>query len=934
MTTPFSRLATPTGSQTPSSYTYGDSVSDTDWIAHTAHTNLSPATYQENAIDNVSSLKDLLSSLIESQVPGPQLYRLKTEFGILEEGGQSEIFGVGMNTQEILAEATRCGQLEQDAWPVDKIVIKRHRPRKTSSYGLGSQFLAARREILALAPSRFRDSPNIVQLKGWGLCLDTLEDKAPGPRTFQMPLLILERASCDLEVFVQGPSRASNSLLLGLCRDIGNGLAALHAEGFTHGDLKPKNVLIFETLTGWIAKLCDFGCALQKVEDVDAPDDSFPKEPHPRPRYLGTDGWKPPEAASPGTLDLNHEDWKLCDVYVFGLVVWSVFCKSGKPPLEGSRIEPDIALRRARQDIETRKSILGSYSGTILRVLEETLRRPRERSFRPWIHLRQPIRSLGFAMRLARGIFDPRMMENIRIRAGSKQSQPYFRRVNASRVHRPLRPIEKREIDKHLVSKANTELVISESTNSGDEGPSIITLRRRTTSSVEETTEIWTAISRCFSGPAKPTRLYYWARRRSDVSLALWNDVGHDVSSNFLEVALKSDPAVDTVTLAWLCRGEVGAWEVENLQPNFETWGAILGTSFLSESERLERFLLLLQSGAQVEKLMPTSPSWDDPVQRTILFEYVRNCRKVTVDLVMKEVCSQFRRVLNSPRIKESTKAHLMPAASRNREELGRGLVENSALQDFVTEVNLAVVKHLLDPKLAAYVDLSGPQMIAESNGVYEDEFVRDAMEIIELFDRALNRRQSSGGPQQTTREPDQRVAAGWDTHRIEDRSKASGKLATYLLSPQVQPFRRTGLTDNRYIYHHPKSHSYTTRVPTAGLGTETIVRIGYLDPSQGAHSVNVAYFLPTIAQTADLDPGRFPSYTDEWYSLESQYMWPPPYDPLGAIPNSWNIPSFADRVDPQLLPMLVWRILRTTPMVLIIAGLRLLPLLLLLRQK
>lgn len=126
MTTPFSRLATPTGLQTPSSYTYGDPTSDTDLITHTAQTNLSPATYQENRIENVSSLKDLLSSLIESQVPGPQLYRLKPEFSILEEGGQSEIFGVGVNTQETLAEAMRCGQLERDARPVEKIVIKRH----------------------------------------------------------------------------------------------------------------------------------------------------------------------------------------------------------------------------------------------------------------------------------------------------------------------------------------------------------------------------------------------------------------------------------------------------------------------------------------------------------------------------------------------------------------------------------------------------------------------------------------------------------------------------------------------------------------------------------------------------------------------------------------------------------------------------------------
>ena len=80
-------------------------------------------------------------------------------------------------------------------------------------------------------------------------------------------------------------------------------------------------------------------------------------------------------------------------------------------------------------------------------------------------------------------------------------------------------------------------------------------------------------------------------------------------------------------------------------------------------------------------------------------------------------------------------------ACSQLRQGVGQGLVENSALQDFVTEINPAAIKHLLDPKLAAYVDLTGPRTVVGSKELYESEFVRDAMEIIDLFDRALIRR-------------------------------------------------------------------------------------------------------------------------------------------------------------------------------------------------
>lgn len=41
--------------------------------------------------------------------------------------------------------------------------------------------------------------------------------------------------------------------LLGI--DVGHGLQSLHENHFTHGDLKPENVLVFQTHDGCVAKL-------------------------------------------------------------------------------------------------------------------------------------------------------------------------------------------------------------------------------------------------------------------------------------------------------------------------------------------------------------------------------------------------------------------------------------------------------------------------------------------------------------------------------------------------------------------------------------------------------------------------------------------------------------------------------------------------------
>ncbi|RYP64823.1 hypothetical protein DL771_008603 [Monosporascus sp. 5C6A] len=107
-----------------------------------------------------------------------------------------------------------------------------------------------------------------------------------------------------------------------LCIDIGHGLGAIHRHRFSHGDLKPENILVFRpgttgSNTRWVAKICDFGSSSGEDEDPSSTGQ----------RYMGTEVWRPPQEQIKNSL--SAEDLRKCDIYVYGLVVWSAFCLKG-----------------------------------------------------------------------------------------------------------------------------------------------------------------------------------------------------------------------------------------------------------------------------------------------------------------------------------------------------------------------------------------------------------------------------------------------------------------------------------------------------------------------------------------------------------------------------------------------------------------------------
>jgi serine/threonine protein kinase len=157
-------------------------------------------------------------------------------------------------------------------------------------------------EFSALAHPPLLHHPNIVKLLGmaWG--------NNPFSSSMKLPVLIMEYAEHGtlkdlLKRRTLTPAQR-NSLAL----DIALGLKQLHSCSIVHGDIKPKNVLIFSHRERrYIAKLADFG-----FSTVDSESELV---------WLpGTFTWRAPEA----TRLVPKEQAHRTDIYSLGLVIWSI----------------------------------------------------------------------------------------------------------------------------------------------------------------------------------------------------------------------------------------------------------------------------------------------------------------------------------------------------------------------------------------------------------------------------------------------------------------------------------------------------------------------------------------------------------------------------------------------------------------------------------
>lgn len=114
-------------------------------------------------------------------------------------------------------------------------------------------------------------------------------------------------------------------------------------------------------------------------------------------------------------------------------------------------------------------------------------------------------------------------------------------------------------------------------------------------------------------------------------------------------------PPVEINTLAWLCRGAIGRVEVNFLGGSFETWQSIIDPEFgsngtrLDESERLDRFLLLVVFGAHVEERLRGGHVG------SIFSAYIQSCRPAIAPVIISEVLRRLADVQKKPCISSST---------------------------------------------------------------------------------------------------------------------------------------------------------------------------------------------------------------------------------------------------------------------------------------
>ncbi|KAH6894463.1 hypothetical protein B0T10DRAFT_603954 [Thelonectria olida] len=879
--------------------------------------------------DHVAVLSRLLKTLEENEVPGPQLFRLHKEFSKpLGEGSEGNVRCINI---EGAAQYHKLDKRIRSKWPFELIAIKQHRKlrdgRQTRARravsaepdrnNLAARFVAAECEVLALSPSLFRNHPNIVQLKGWGLCLDTIEDgECPCCGPLQVPLLVLERAEMNLSQFLrqhfsepaeyrnldleQGipnslsvpsnysrPSRydpgmttwdsLASWITVGedryegvrqLCIDIGHGLEALHQNKFTHGDLKPENILMFRNGTNWTAKLCDFGCARG---EINAPASGRQPQKQREP-YHGTEGWLPP--AHEADADHDFDGLRRCDIYVYGLVVWSCFYLEGEPPENPSLARAKSTGKRFQDRWKWFSPKRRRLNESINRVFECTLcPNKSERGPAPWRELQRGQQTITRAKNDPRGqSTTSRREEDSQVLPSSHQDSGNTRRYDllpeqkmayrrrrwwirtCAAVENELNRTQE-GIDDTSDSKFAKDLEEDPSNGANMEEDETAT---RVTSTVRHPDDdlfcnqpFETAIRREESQslhrelldvlgrlPAEHSfvDLYCLARFRSRIPLAWWQESG--AHTNMVEIALRFTPEIDICTLSWLCKGPIGNFEVASLFPHF--FARILSSKFrghaLDESARLDRFLLLFRSGARIEKEFSVSRWRSGCEPLSVLAWFLSECRPATHPVVIKEI---YRRVYQA----QTTEYMAASTLDYIRSPVG----DSSPEQWSRLQRDLSLVGKNL-PRVWAQIMNASP--------ISPDTTTR-AVENTPLL-------------------PSPSLPPGWKRH-----GDCRGN-------------------DNQQCFEDKYTHSFTLEQPRVSLMEIRQLKIGFLDPKIGgscyldlAHYITPGMSLGS-SKTFDMNiTNRFPIYDDVWFSEEWRTV-PPRDDVLRKVK---EITPFSTRI-------------------------------------
>ncbi|KAL8811900.1 MAG: hypothetical protein Q9223_007426 [Gallowayella weberi] len=592
--------------------------------AHTTPTSISsfhkkyPSTLPSNRPSSESSAHQVLSDLkslvndlekFKNETPGPKLIRLQREFcDRLGHGGQGNVYGVSAEFKKTALELQDMPydqRTKHSAIFWTKCVVKHLRTDQRRN-----DVRHAYREIRPLCHPRLQRHPNIVNLVSWGLSLDALETVSLN--SLSTPLLILERAHCDLAQFIKSEDYeiASFDVLCDICLGVGRGLDSVHSTGMIHGDLKLENILLFpkETSTGrWVAKLCDFGAALTDSQNS---------------RYLGTDTWLPPECyeniivgkAMPGSLIP-------CDIFVYGLVIWATFIGISFSPIHNDQqIEGGAYIVRnvGRQQFYAKavQSVTAKYStarSNVHRLLagltDQTLGHFGGSGEREGLERRQSRNALD------RYLYSDNLMTvEDRIRRILIVLHCCLNDSPHLRDRQPWRYLDYKRFPR-------VPNVDNPATFKPD---------------YDQSSMLKHYVLQLISRKNRADQVYAFARLRSQIPLCCWQHctLGGNHCMPFtvtfkgltLEGALSSHMALDVV--AWVCRGEIGQHEVQrwNDRQNrvhlFSTFSPVYPTTDI--------FLLIFENDYAIHQIVQTS---DGP--KTEFLRYLLELREPEEALVL-----------------------------------------------------------------------------------------------------------------------------------------------------------------------------------------------------------------------------------------------------------------------------------------------------------
>ena len=227
-----------------------------------------------------------------------------------------------------------------------KVAIKILKAEYASNPDMVGRF---EREALA---STHIESPHVVQVFDAGVLADG------------RPYLVMEFLTGeDLATHITRGGPLPVIAAVSLCAQVARGLAAAHAAGVFHRDMKPSNIVIATTKSGReIAKIVDFG--ISKLLDVSKPTISHTQTG----TVLGSPVYMSPEQAR-GSKTTDHRS----DIYSLGVVLYE--CLTGTTPHTADGFNEllfKIVLEEAPSSRNLRPEVDEDLDSILRRVLAKT----------------------------------------------------------------------------------------------------------------------------------------------------------------------------------------------------------------------------------------------------------------------------------------------------------------------------------------------------------------------------------------------------------------------------------------------------------------------------------------------------------------------------------------------------------------------------------